>query len=226
MFQHRLRTLPNRNLTGGSQPRIQLGQLGTATCFSHRAAFASRTRHAGIPSSRVAVDRPPRAQPSVHRPLTTIGDGCKHDAAKQVPPLRVRARRSAAQRGTRADGCFGAERSDHLAIQPVERQTSHARTSRSTVGSVQRAHQLWSRRASPRPACLQALGARFGDEWAPATVRPRPRSSPIPGLANPAWRMPRCQCRVASAAPALRRRWSAREPWCGAIAMSLRQVRP
>ncbi len=52
--------------------------------------------------------------------------------------------------------------------------SSHARTSRSTAGSVQREHQLSvaARLVSTRvlAGTLQALGARFGDEWAPARL--------------------------------------------------------
>ena len=71
---------------------------------------------------------------------------------------------------------------------PLKRQCSHARTSRSTAGSVQCERQLEfaAGLASTQVFAgrLQALGARFGDEWAPARLAAQARSSPKAGLTS------------------------------------------
>jgi hypothetical protein len=100
---------------------------------------------------------------------------------------------------------FGRGDRQALGRQPLERQCSHARTSRSTAGSVQRERQLSvaAPLASTRVLARrrQALGARFGDEWAPARLGAQARPSPKPGLARGRAGSTVCVCKHPSVAP-------------------------
>ena len=95
--------------------------------------------------------------------------------------------------------CNAAGRLERVRL-PHQRQCSHARTSRSTAGSVECERQLevLAGLASTRVLArrLQALGAGFGDERVPARLAAQARSSPNPGPGARRAESPGCLCRV------------------------------
>jgi hypothetical protein len=101
--------------------------------------------------------------------------------------------------------------SEHTRRGPLQRQCSHARTSRSTTGSVECERQLEVAIGLASTQVFaggpQALGARFGDEWAPARPAAEARSSPNAGPASRRASTLGCLRRVASAAPPPSSRW-------------------